>query len=378
MGNDYRPDHSFRLPRPDLSIQLDIPNACNRCHIDKSVPWSNEYITKWYGPGRRAHYGTIIDAGRKGLPDTYKELIRLAGDPLYPVIVRATALSLLGAYPPSLTAAAYELALMDPEALIRRTAVDNLKVPDLKRQTALLTSALYDPVKAVRTEAARRMTEIETPQLDARQKKIFQNALAEYQKSMEYSADFAFGRYNLGNLFANLKQPDKAAENYRAAVRIDNQFYPAKVNLAMLYNQMGRKDKAEVLLREVVAAHSELHEIQYSLGLLLAEQKQFEEAVRYLEKAAAGLPERPRVHYNLGLLLQHLKRDAEAEAALLTASGIDPDNLDYLYALADYYLKRQKFSQARHIAEQMMVKHPKNSIGRDILNFINQQTSGNN
>jgi tetratricopeptide (TPR) repeat protein len=112
--------------------------------------------------------------------------------------------------------------------------------------------------------------------------------------------------------------------------------------------------------------------------LLLAEQKQFEEAVRYLEKAAAGLPERPRVHYNLGLLLQHLKRDAEAEAALLTAAGIDPDNLDYLYALADYYLKRQKFSQARHIAEQMMVKHPKNSIGRDILNFINQQTSGNN
>jgi tetratricopeptide (TPR) repeat protein len=237
MGNDYRPDHSFRIPRPDLSIQLDLPNACNRCHIDKSVPWSNEYITKWYGPGRRAHYGTIIDAGRKGLPDTYKELIRLAGDPLYPVIVRATALSLLGAYPPSLTAAAYELALMDPEALIRRTAVDNLKVPDLKRQTALLTSALYDPVKAVRTEAARRMTEIEAPQLDARQKKIFQNALAEYQKSMKYSADFAFGRYNLGNLFANLKQPDKAAENYRAAIRIDNQFYPAKVNLAMLYNR---------------------------------------------------------------------------------------------------------------------------------------------
>jgi tetratricopeptide (TPR) repeat protein len=378
MGNDYRPDHSFRIPRPDLSIELSTPNACNRCHIDKSVQWTNEFITKWYGPGRRAHYGAIIDAGRKRMPDAYKELIRLAGDPLYPVIVRATALSLLGSYPPSLTSAAYELALMDPEALIRRTAVDNLKVPDLKRQTALLTSALYDPVKAVRTEAARRMTEIETPELDARQKAIFRNALAEYQQSMDYSADFAFGRYNLGNLFANLKQPDKAVENYRAAVRIDNQFYPAKVNLAMLYNQMGRKDKAEALLREVVAAHSELHEIQYSLGLLLAEKKQFEEAARYLQKAAAGLPERPRVHYNLGLLLQQLKRDAEAEAALLTAVGIDPDNLDYLYALADYYLKRQKFTQARHIAEQMNLKHPNNSIGRDILNYIDQQSSGDN
>ncbi len=378
MGNDYRPDHSFRIPRPDLSRNLGTPNACNRCHTDQSNQWSNDYFTKWYGPGRRAHYGTIIDAGRKRLPQAYKDLTRLANDPLYPVIVRATALSLLGSYPAAQTSAAYELALVDDEALIRRTAVDHLNVPDLKRQAALLASALYDPVKAVRTEAARRMTEIPSPQLDAGQQKVFQTALVEYQQSMEYSADFAFGRYNLGNLYANLRQPEKAIENYRAAVRIDHQFYPAKVNLAMLYNQMGRKDEAEVLLREVVAAQSELHEVQYSLGLLLAEKKQFEEAAPYLEKAAAGLPERSRVHYNLGLLLQHLKRDSEAEAALLTALEIEPDNLDYLYALADHYLKRQKLVQARRIAEQMIAKHPDKSIGYEILNFVVKHPAARN
>ena len=377
MGNDYRPDHSFRIPRPDLSMRLDTPNACNRCHVDQSDQWSDQYITRWYGPGRRAHYGTVIDAGRKRLPDAYKELGRLAGDPLYPVIVRATALSLLRSYSPAQSAAACELALMDDEALIRRTAVDRLNVRDSKRQTAHLTSALYDPVKAVRTEAARRMTEIPNPPLDSSQKTAYQKALAEYQSSMEYSADFAFGRYNLGNLFSNLNQPDKAVDNYRAAIRIDNQFYPAKVNLAMLYNETGRKNEAEVLLREVVAAHAELHEVQYSLGLLLAEKKKFEEAARYLSAAAAGLPQRSRVQYNLGLLLQIVRRDAEAEAALLAALEIEPDNLDYLYALADHYLKKQKFTQARQIAEQMIVRHPENSIGREILNFINQQSPAN-
>ncbi|MBW2657511.1 MAG: tetratricopeptide repeat protein, partial [Deltaproteobacteria bacterium] len=378
MGNDYRPDHSFRIPRPDLSRNLGTPNACNRCHIDQSNQWTNDYFTKWYGPGRRAHYGTIIDAGRKRIPDDYQDLVRLASDPLYPVIVRATALSLLGSYPAAQTSDAYELALVDDEALIRRTAVDHLNVPDLKRQAALLASALYDPVKAVRTEAARRMTEIPSPELDAGQQKVFQKALGEYQQSMEYSADFAFGRYNLGNLYANLKQPEKAVENYRAAVRIDTRFYPAKVNLAMLYNQMGRKDEAEVLLREVVAAQSELHEVQYSLGLLLAEKKQFKEAALNLEKAAAGLPQRSRVHYNLGLLLQHLKRDSEAEAALLTALEIEPDNLDYLYALADHYLKRQKLVQARRIAEQMIDKHPDKSLGYEILNFVVKHPAARN
>ena len=93
----------------------------------KPISGRIEYITKWYGPGRRAHYGTILDAGRKRLPEALKDLLKLAADPLYPVIVRSTALSLLAAYPGRRDhAEAYELALMDEEALIRRTAVDHL------------------------------------------------------------------------------------------------------------------------------------------------------------------------------------------------------------------------------------------------------------
>jgi len=370
MVIDYRADHSFRIPRPDLSIKLGTPNACNRCHVDKTDQWSDEYITKWYGPGRKAHYGTILADGIERSADAHKDLLKLASDPLYPVIVRSTALSLLAEYPGQETSRAYELALMDDEALIRRTAVDHLNVSDAKRQTELLTSILYDPVKAVRIEAARRMTEIAEPQLGGAQKKIFQASLKDYQKSMEYSADFAFGRYNLANLYVALKQPQAAIVNYQTAIQIDNLFYPAKVNLAMLYNQMGKNDEAESLLREVTASHPEMHEVQYSLGLLLAEEKQYDEAAIYLKQAAQGMPERARIHYNLGLLLQHLKKDSDAEASLLKAQELEPDNLDYLYALAEFYLKRRKLLKAKSIAEKMVTRHPAQKIGHDILDLI--------
>jgi len=377
MGIDYRADHSFRIPRPDLSIKLGTPNACNRCHTDNTHQWSDQYITKWYGPGRRAHYGIIIAEGRKGSPMAHKDLIKLASDPLYPVIVRSTALSLLAAYPSKETTRAYESALMDDEALIRRTAVDHLNVSDRKRQTTLLASMLYDPVKAVRMEAARRMTEISDPQLDRNQKMVFQTSLDEYQKSMEYSADFAFGRYNLANLYVALKQPQKAVENYRAAIKIDHLFYPAKVNLAMLYNETGQNDKGEILLREVATSHPELYEVQYSLGLLLAEEKKYAEAAKYLDLAARGMPARARIHYNLGLLLQHLERDSDAEVSLLRAKGLEPDNLDYLYALADFYLKRKKLRKAGNIAEEMKARHPSQRIGQDILNLIEKNLKAN-
>jgi Tfp pilus assembly protein PilF len=375
MVIDYRADHSFRLPRPDLSIKLGTPNACNRCHVDKTDQWSNEYITKWYGPGRKAHYGTIIDEGRKRSAQALKDLIKLASDPLYPVVVRSTALSLLAAYPGKETSRAYELALMDDEALIRRTAVDYVNVSDTKRQTTLLAAMLYDPVKAVRIEAARRMTEITDPQLDDAQKKVFEASLADYQKSMEYSADFAFGRYNLGNLYVALKQPQKAVQSYQAAIKIDSLFYPAKVNLAMLYNQTGKNDKAEIMLREVATSHPEMYEVQYSLGLLLAEEKKYAEAANYLKQAAKGLPNRARVHYNLGLLFQYLKEDSDAEASLLKAKELEPDNLDYLYALADFYLKRKKLKKAKSIAREMVARHPTQRIGHDILKLVEKESA---
>ena len=372
MVIDYRADHSFRIPRPDLSIKLGTPNACNRCHVDQTNQWSDEYITKWYGPGRRAHYGTIIAEGRKRSAQAQKDLIRLASDSLYPVIVRSTALSLLSAYPAQETTRAYALALMDDEALIRWTAVDNLNISDPKRQTELLTAMLYDPVKAVRMEAARRISEIRGHRLDDDQTKAFQVSLTDYQNSMEYSADFAFGRYNLGNLYATLNRPDEAIQNYRAAIKIDNLFYPAKVNLAMLYNQMGKNAETEKLLREVLISHPEMYEAHYSLGLLLAEEKKYTEAANHLKQAARGMPARARIHYNLGLLLQQLNQDSDAEASLLKAKALEPDNLDYLYALADYYLKRKKFYKARNIANEMVARHPNQRIGHDILDLLDK------
>ena len=373
MGIDYRPDHSFRIPRPDLSKQIDSPNACNRCHRDKTTPWSDEAITKWYGPGRRQHYGTIIAAGRKRRADIRPDLIRLAADSLYPVIVRATALSLLSAYPGEDTARVIKLALMDDEALIRRTAIEVIQLSDQKMSAELMAPLLYDPVKTVRIEAARRLAGTLSEHLNSKEQKIFQSTLKEFEAAMNYSADFAFGRYNLANLYAVLDQPEAAVQNFRAAIKIDDLFYPAKVNLAMLYNQSGANDQAEELLREVITAHPEMYEIAYSLGLLLAEMKKYDQAAIYLEKAAKGMPERGRVHYNLGLLLQHLRKNKKAEAALLRALKSDENNLDYLYALADYYLKRGQLQKAQKVAQQMVSRHPSNRMGHQLSEIIKRR-----
>ena len=63
-----------------------------------------------------------------------------------------------------------------------------------------------------------------------------------------------------------------------------------------------------------------------------------------------------------------------AELKLREALTLEPDNLEFQYALADHYLKRGLFEEARPIAEAMMNTHPENPIGSQIMNFIQQNT----
>ena len=370
MGIDYRPDHSFRRPRPDLTLTLGTPNACDRCHVDKPTQWSVDAMGKWYGEQWRPHYGQVLDAGRKRKPEAAQKLATMASDRLYPTIVRATALAELAGYGAEASQPSFVQSLADEESLVRQTAVRNFPENDPTRRLKLLTPMLYDPVRAVRIEAAGALAVIPEAQMPPDSRQPFEKALAEYRHAMERTADFAASRLNLGNLSANLGQLAEAERQYRRAIGIDDQFYPAKVNLAMLYNRQGKKVDAERLLREVVAGYPELYEIKYSLGLLLAEQNRFQESVIFLANAAAGLPQRSRIHYNLGLLLQRLGRDDAAESALLKALAVEPQSPDYLYALAVFYMQRSKWDPARKMVERLLAGHPDWPGGRQLKTIV--------
>src|SRR5690606_22076142 len=96
MGNDYRHDHSFRVPRPDLSVKYGTPNACNDCHTDKSSKWAADAVNKWYGPSRKYHFAEDLIPGSKASPEAEAYLLKLLNKKDVPDIVKATAASYLG------------------------------------------------------------------------------------------------------------------------------------------------------------------------------------------------------------------------------------------------------------------------------------------
>ncbi len=380
MGIDKRADHSIRIPRPDLSATYQTPNACNAagCHNDKSLEWTNQNMTKWYGAKKRPHFGEVFAKGRQGDPDVHEDLIIVSKDTLSPGIVRATALSLLSSYPSKTSFTALETALSDADALVRQTAISTINLLQFDKDATLIFPLLYDPVKAVRIQAALSVAAIKNLKLTNDQKKVLDSGIKEYISSMEYSSDFPSGRYNLALMYHSLGQADKAIENYEQSIKIDNLFFPAKNNLAMLYNSKGENEKAVKLFVQILENRPQMHDMAYSLGLLLVEQKRYNEAVIYLQRAAIGLPDRARIQYNLGLLLQYLKKDKAAEKMLLKAVSLDPGSFDFLFALADHYIKRNLPDNAALVANKMIALFPDNKTGYDILKYAGAMKQKNN
>lgn len=373
MGIDNRADHSIRIPRPDLSLSLKTPNACNQCHVNETPEWADKHITSWYGQSRKPHYGTVLANGRNRKPGAQKDLIRLADDTLLPVIVRATSLQLLGSYSDKESRQAFDQALNDEQALIRYTAVRyiNSQNPELRKRQLL--PLLDDPVRAVRMECAMSLSTIPIDRFNATEKDTFDRALAEYKAVMTYSADFTFSGLNLGNLYYYLGKQEESERQYRRAIRIAMEFNPAKLNLAVLLSGQGKNKEAEKLLQQVVASEPESWEAHYKLGLLLVEQKNISDAVTHLEKAAKGFGTRPRIYYNLGLLYQRLENNGQAEAALLKAVALAPGNADYLYGATYFYFSTGRYRKAKQLAEKLSAQHPANPLGKKMLDLIERR-----
>lgn len=363
MGVDYRPDHSIRIPRPDLSQAIDTPNSCSTadCHGDKPLSWVIDHYNSWYGKSKKIHFGELFAAARSGDNEVGEALRTLARDSLSSVMVRATALNLLSNYPGPATVDTMIAALEDEDSLIRHTAIRGLQQLDNETKLELIAPKLYDRVKGVRIEAAAMLASVPKTSLKKDDVEAFEAALKEYETAMRYNADFAPQRYNLGNLATALGKDDEAAVFYEDSIKIDNQFYPAKMNLAMMRNRSGENEAAEKLLREVITGQPHLHEAAYSLGLLLAELENYEEAAEMLGRAADGMPEYSRPRYNQALALLKLKRYEEGEQALLKILEIEPENREYFMTLANLYLTFGMTDRAERLAEttlKLVPDHP--------------------
>lgn len=355
MGVDYRRDHSFRVPRPDLSDKIGTLNACNQCHTDNTNQWSQDYIEKWFGQSRPFHYGEAFAEASNQDTNADYSLRRIINDDLYPPNIRSIAISYLSNSADN--EELIQLSLQNIEPAIRISAVNQV---DLKTEKELkeLLPLLYDESRAVRIEVINRLSYLDTGLIPETYLEVYKKVLAERLQALEYNSDFPLGKYNLANYYFQIKDYENAANYYKAAIRQDGELYIAKINLANLYSTVGEPLKAEIILEELVLNSQENSAALYNYGLILSENKKYEKSLDYLIRASKLMPSNGRVDYNIAMLYDYFGDKTKAEEYLLMAIKKEESNFSHYSNLYNFYVQSGFNNKAQELSEDINIKFP--------------------
>ncbi len=336
MVVDPRHDHSFRIPRPDLSVKIGTPNACTDCHADRSAEWAAASVNEWYGDTRtqEPHYAEAIHAGRTWQPRAGAKLISVIDDPATPGIARATALELLRNYPTPNVIETVRNSLEDDDPLVRREAAGTLMLFEPETRMRLGAPILSDPIRTVRLAAARSLAEAPRDRLSVDQRTALERGLEEYAIAQRFNTDRAAGRLNLGWFYTQKGQLDEAERVYRSAIQIAPTFSPAAINLADLLRVQGRDEEGAAMLQDALERVPDDADLQHALGLTLVRQKRHKEALERLERATTLAPGRPHYAYVYAVALHSRGRTSEALEALKRTHERHPGHADLVLTLA--------------------------------------------
>jgi predicted CXXCH cytochrome family protein len=363
MVVDPRLDHSIRIPRPDLSLKIGIPNACTQCHQDKSIQWAADSARKWYGDPKKygVHYGEIIAEARKLSPSVLPELIRLSSDTSVSAMVRATAFSLLQHYnDPAMTPAIHS-GLRDPDPLVRYAAVEAYQAVPSETIAGILVMLLNDSIRLTRVQSAYRLLENRPVSMKPLEIQKLDQVIKEYEHTQLINSDYPMANINLGNLYVLSHRTAEAENAFRQAIEQGPQLPFGYINLADLYRQQGREQEGEEILRAGLEKVTDPASIHHALALLLVRKGENAETNDHLKTAADLEPGNAQYTYTYGIALFSKGDGTGAIKALEAGLGSSPYDENLLYSLSTIHRDIGQIDQAIFYARQLRKYYPRNT-----------------
>lgn len=359
MVRDPRRDHGFVSPDPQLTIELGIPNSCNRCHADKSTEWARDQVNSWYGAGkmesRRARQrARVIHRAQLGGTEFDPGLLAMAKSEEI-AAWRATLVALLAPWRDrSDVQEALRDWLSDSSPIVRAAAIRSMTyaggpvdIPD---------TLLRDPVRFVRLEAAWRRALDGQPVPDVEELRAYVDQQSDQPTGAAKQAQWALARNDL----------PAAVTWARKAANWDRTSAPSQEMLAMVLYSAGDRAGARKAFEAAIRLEPPQASPAFSFGLLLAEEGDLKGAIAAFEKAVAADEGFGRAWYNLGLARFQSGGTNEALEALRRAEATMPGSGDAAYAAATILIQKGDKKAALAALERALAQDPRHVPSRQL------------
>ncbi|HWE01978.1 MAG TPA: tetratricopeptide repeat protein [Tepidisphaeraceae bacterium] len=372
MQRHARHDHGFTTPDPLLTKRIGVPNACNRCHLDKDADWSLASVNAWYGakmdrPTRRR--ALIIAAGRNRESWSKPVLLAMLSDAATTAYWRSGIVRILAQWVDEsavrsvIAALSHDIDPMVRESVVTALAPTANQDPDAAKAIA---AAMDDPSRNVRIVAAGARAPGLVPESPATR---------DYLRYLDQHSDEPIGQLALARYEIDRNRFEEAAVHLRRAVEFDSRSALFRREVATLFGRIGKPQEALAQIavaRDLEPANSEYW---FLYGLAASEAGQGSSALAAFEKAVNLDPKNARAWYNLALARQKAGQAGAALIAYAKAQAADPSDADIPYAKATLFIQLHRPSEARDALKRTLSINPNYPQAQELLQSLQDPPS---
>ncbi|MBN2546992.1 MAG: tetratricopeptide repeat protein [Spirochaetes bacterium] len=185
------------------------------------------------------------------------------------------------------------------------------------------------------------------------EKKDTEKAIYHYHKAIEQDPKYSKTYNNLGTLYHDNKQYEKAIEIFKSALKLSNnsKFY---FNIAFAYHEMKELDKAIEYYKKAISVTNNYLGAYNGLARALMEHKKYEEAEFYIKEALKYNPNYTYAYVSYADLMAETGRYKEAMDYFDKALKIMPDDNLAKFRLSMLYIKLKDYNRAEIILKDLI------------------------
>jgi len=150
-------------------------------------------------------------------------------------------------------------------------------------------------------------------------------AMEQYQKSLEIVPNFAEAHWNLGNIFTNEGRIDESIIHFKKALDVQPDYAAAHNNLGNALVAQGKFDEAVIHFKRAIELKPDYPEAHWNLANAFAAMGKNDEAMEQYQKSLEIVPNFAEAHCHLGNVLVREHRGNEAVIQFQKALELKPD-----------------------------------------------------
>ncbi|VAW05991.1 hypothetical protein MNBD_ALPHA01-1238 [hydrothermal vent metagenome] len=179
---------------------------------------------------------------------------------------------------------------------------------------------------------------------------------------------------NLGNLYLEQENYQKAVHCYRKATRLEEKYADAWYNWAVVLDKQNMTAESIELVKKAIKYDPDQAKYHNFLGLLYKHQKNYPDAIASFEKALKIQPGYIKAIHNMGTVCREERRYEEARNCFNFVLNNKPDQVETWEAIGSLHQNTEDFDRSVVAYQKLLALEPENLKIHRVLNNMMWET----